>query len=150
MRSDTFGFVADDGVSLFVYRFLPDGQAKAMVHIAHGMAEHAGRYARVAEALTAAGYAVYANDHRGHGRTAASDADLGFFASTGGWSRVVADVVQLIAHEKRAHPGLPLTLMGHSMGSFLAQAVVLDHAAELAAVVLSGSTGRPGLLAQAG
>ena len=150
MRSDTFTFAADDGAPLFVYRFLPEGDPRAIVHISHGMAEHAARYARLAAALTAAGYAVYANDHRGHGRTAASEADLGFFASTGGWSRVVADLVQLLAHEKREHPGLPLALMGHSMGSFIAQAVVLDHAEELAAVVLSGSNGSPGLLSRAG
>ncbi len=152
MRADTFWFDADDGARLFVHRFLPDeGRTpKAIVHIAHGMAEHGARYARVAEALTAAGYAVYADDHRGHGKTAASADDLGFFAEEAGFARVVKDLVALIAHEKKEHPGLPVALFGHSMGSFLAQAVALDHGRELAGLVLSGSSGKPSLLANAG
>jgi alpha-beta hydrolase superfamily lysophospholipase len=152
MRADTFWFDADDGARLFVHRFLPDeGRApKAIVHVAHGMAEHGARYARVAEALTGAGFAVYADDHRGHGQTAKAPEDLGFFADQGGFSRVEADLVQLIAHEKKEHPGVPLALFGHSMGSFLAQAIALDHGSDLAGLVLSGSSGKPTLLANAG
>lgn len=150
MRSDTFTLTADDGVGLFVYRFLPDGPAKGVVHIAHGMAEHGARYARLAGALTQAGFAVYADDHRGHGKTARQDADLGFVASAGGWGRLVRDLEQLLARERADHPGLPLVLMGHSMGSFIVQSYLLDHAKEVQAVVLSGSSGKPGLLAQAG
>lgn len=150
MRTDTFSLTADDGATLFVHRFLPEGPPRAIVHIAHGMAEHGARYARLAESLAAAGYAVYADDHRGHGKTAKSDTDLGFVAASGGWERVVADIGLLIAEEKRQHPGLPVVLMGHSMGSFLAQAFVLDHAADVSALVLSASNGKPGLLAQVG
>ncbi len=150
MRADTFTHPADDGLPLFVYRFLPDGPKRGIVHIAHGMAEHAGRYARLAEALTAAGYAVFANDHRGHGRTAAAPEDLGCFASSGGFDRAVRDLALLMAHEKGQYPDLPVTLFGHSMGSFLTQAYLLDDGAELKAAVLSGSAGKPGLLAQAG
>jgi alpha-beta hydrolase superfamily lysophospholipase len=151
MRSDTFTFQADDGKDLFVYRFLPDpGPPSSIVHIAHGMAEHAGRYARLAEALTAAGHAVYANDHRGHGRTAQGPDELGFFASQGGFQRVVRDLDLLIAHEKQQHPGLPVTLLGHSMGSFLTQAFLLQQGHALKAAALSGSAGKPDLLSQAG
>jgi alpha-beta hydrolase superfamily lysophospholipase len=150
MRADTFSFTADDGAALFVHRFLPDGPVRAVMHVAHGMAEHGARYARLAEALTAAGFAVYADDHRGHGRTAPTAADLGFVASKGGWPRLVRDLEQLIAHEKAQHPGLPVTLFGHSMGSYIAQSYLLDHGRELHAVVLSGSSGSPKPLAQAG
>lgn len=151
MRSSDFTHRASDGKSLFVYRFLPDEGTtiKAVVHIAHGMAEHAARYARVAEALTRAGYAVYANDHRGHGKTALPT-ELGFFAEQGGFARVVADLVELVAHEKAEHPGLPLVLFGHSMGSYMVQAYVIDHGRDLAGAVLSGSAGKPNLLASAG
>src|SRR5580693_7162988 len=120
MRADTFRFKADDQKELFVYRWLPDEGAprKAIVHIAHGMAEHAGRYARVAEALVAAGYAVYANDHRGHGKTA-GPGELGWLARSGGFTRTVQDLEQLLVFEKAESPGLPAVLFGHSMGSYL-------------------------------
>jgi alpha-beta hydrolase superfamily lysophospholipase len=151
MRSSDFTHQASDGKRLFVYRFLPDeGTAvKAVVHIAHGMAEHAARYARVAEALTLAGYAVYANDHRGHGKTSSPN-DLGFFAREGGFARVVADLAELVAHEKKEHPGLPVVLFGHSMGSYMAQAFLIEHGRELAGAVLSGSAGKPNAIASAG
>jgi alpha-beta hydrolase superfamily lysophospholipase len=150
MRADTFQFTADDGAALFVHRFLPDGPPTGVVHIAHGMSEHGARYARFAEALAAKGYAVYADDHRGHGQTSPGANDRGFVSSTGGWARLVRDQVQLIGHEKQAHPGLPVIAFGHSMGSFLIQSYLLDHSKEVAAAILSGSSGKPGLLAQAG
>src|SRR5262245_17357282 len=109
MRADTFVFKADDEKELFVYRCLPD-EGTAVVGVVpsdHGMAEPAGRYARLAEALTNAGYAVYANDHRGHGKTAKSEDELGFFGAPNGLRRVVHDLSELIAHEKKEHPSLP-------------------------------------------
>ena len=151
MRSSDFTHQASDGKALFVYRFLPDEgtPVKGVVHVSHGMAEHAARYARLAESLTAAGYAVYANDHRGHGKTASTD-ELGFFAKEDGFARVVADLAELVAHEKKEHPGLPVVLFGHSMGSYMVQQFLFDHGSELAGAVLSGSAGKPNLLASAG
>ena len=151
MRADTFSFKAEDTTELFVYRWLPDeGVArKGVVHIAHGMAEHAARYARFAEALTAAGYAVYGNDHRGHGQTAKGPGDLGAFGS-GGFKRAVQDLEQLLVLEKSESPGLPVFLFGHSMGSFLTQAFLIESGAALKGAILSGSSGKPSLLASAG
>jgi alpha-beta hydrolase superfamily lysophospholipase len=150
MRADTFSFKAEDQRELFVYRWLPDEGAprKAIVHISHGMAEHAGRYARVAEALVAAGYAVYANDHRGHGKTAAPG-ELGWLG-VGGFARAVQDLEQLLVFEKAESPGLPAVIFGHSMGSYLAQALMIESGASIRAAVLSGSAGKPSLLASAG
>ena len=71
MPGSEFEFRADDGQSLLARRWLPEGRPRAVVQIAHGLAEHSARYARIAGALNAAGYAVYANDHRGHGPKAA-------------------------------------------------------------------------------
>jgi alpha-beta hydrolase superfamily lysophospholipase len=121
-----------------------------VVQIAHGLAEHGGRYGPLAAALTDAGYAVYANDHRGHGHTAASPADLGFLAASDGWRKCVDDLG--IVHRRIAddHPGLPIVLLGHSMGSFLVQQFAAEHGDALAGLVLSGSDGKPSLLAQAG
>jgi alpha-beta hydrolase superfamily lysophospholipase len=112
-------------------------QPRGVVQIAHGLAEHAARYARFAEALNGAGFLVYATDHRGHGRTGQDD--LGDFGAPG-FDGLIADVAQygaLLGHEQ---PGLPLFLFGHSMGSFAAQAAITEHSDQYAGVVLSGST----------
>ncbi len=129
-----------DGIALVVDRWAPDGPAKASVVVAHGMAEHAARYARFGTALAAQGYAVYAPDHRGHGRTAGGDDRLGW-AGPDGWNAIVGDLGRLIAHVREEHPGKPLFLFGHSMGSMLAQRVAQLHGAHLAGLILSGTTG---------
>jgi alpha-beta hydrolase superfamily lysophospholipase len=139
METTRFSFAAADGTTVEAYRWDGDGDPKAVVQIAHGMGEHAGRYARLAQALTAARYVVYANDHRGHGLTAGSperQGDLG----PGGWSGLVGDMIELGALARREHPGLPLAVIGHSMGSFALQQLLLDHSADLDAAVLSGTT----------
>ncbi len=149
MQSTTTTVTASDGIPLHTHRWLPDGQPQAVVQVAHGMAEHASRYARLAEALTAAGYAVYAHDHRGHGQTA-SEADHGYFADRNGWAAVVEDVRAVTRFAQDEHPGLPVFLLGHSMGSFLARAYVIEDSRDLAGLVLSGTAGDPGLLGKAG
>ncbi|WP_437327688.1 lysophospholipase [Sorangium sp. So ce381] len=150
MPADTFTFQADDGRELFVYRWLPDGGARGVVHVAHGMSEHAGRYARLAQALCAAGWAVYANDHRGHGATARGSDELGFFASQGGFQRVVRDLAQLLARARGEHPGLPVVLFGHSMGAALAQEILIEHGGSIDGAVLSGAAGKANALVDAG
>lgn len=149
MRADTFSLPARDGASLHVHRWLPDGEVRAIVQIAHGMAEHGARYGRFAEALTAAGYAVYADDHRGHGKTT-SDADLGHFGDEDGWALVVSDLRALTAHARAAHPGVKLVFFGHSMGSFFLQWLLQKHGAELDAAILSGSNAPGSILERLG
>ncbi|NHN57273.1 alpha/beta hydrolase [Calidifontibacter sp. DB0510] len=149
MQADSLTLNAADGTPLHVYRWLPDGEPVAVVQIAHGMAEHAGRYARFAQALTDAGYAVYAEDHRGHGRTAAPD-EVGYFADRDGFDLVVGDLGTVDAKARQEHPGLPVFLFGHSMGSFLSRAYLQRPHQPLAGVVLSGTGGDPGLLGRVG
>ena len=139
MDETTFTYRSADGTEIAAYRWRGDEPPRAIVQIAHGMGEHAARYRRLAEALTRAGYVVYANDHRGHGRTAGSPdrhGDLG----DAGWDGLVADVGTLGALARSENPGLPLVLLGHSMGSFAAQFHLLDHSDEVDAAVLSGTT----------
>ena len=143
MPSSTLFLPATDGLPLFVHRWLPDEAPKAVVQIAHGLAEHGGRYARLAGALTSAGYAVWAGDHRGHGRTARTSDELGFFAERDGWRKCIDDLWQINKRIAAEHPGLPIVLIGHSMGSFMAQQFLSEYGDMLAGVVLSGSTGRP-------
>jgi alpha-beta hydrolase superfamily lysophospholipase len=143
VHTDTFALAGADGVALFVYRWLPEAAPKAVVQIAHGLVEHAGRYARLAEALTSGGYAVYAGDHRGHGRTAPTPEDLGFFSEQDGWRRCADDLWGLNQHIAAKHPRLPIVLIGHSMGSFMAQHFISEHGEALSGVVLAGSSGKP-------
>ena len=93
MRSDTFKFFTEDKIEIFTYKWLPDDNKKirAVVQIVHGMAEHAARYSEFADFLTKNGFAVYADDHRGHGKTAGSQDCIGFFAEKDGWNLVVND-----------------------------------------------------------
>ncbi|GGI02570.1 alpha/beta hydrolase [Egicoccus halophilus] len=137
MRESTTTIATGDGQELHVYRWAPDDQPKAVVQLQHGLAEHAGRYRRFAEALTGAGYLVYAPDARGSGRSAGNGyGDWG----ADGWPGWVDDVARLNARIRRDEPDLPLGLFGHSMGSFATQHFLLDHAGDVDAVVLSGST----------
>ena len=133
-----------DGASLAAYKSLPAGKPTAIVQIAHGMAEHFARYAHLAHALNAAGYAVYGGDHRGHGRSADVHG-LGSFGPRG-FGVVVDDMAALTKLAKQENPGLPLVLLGHSMGSFASQLYLLDHSGELAALVLSGTAALDKLL----
>src|SRR3989337_2858595 len=112
---------------------------RGMVQIAHGLAEHGARYDRLARALNAAGFLVHANDHRGHGRSVVSEDDLGNFG-VAGFAGLIADAAAYGEHIAAEHEDLPLFLVAHSMGSFAAQSVLLDHSGQYAAVVLSGST----------
>jgi alpha-beta hydrolase superfamily lysophospholipase len=138
MTREDFSFTSSDGLEVACYRWAAPVRPVGIVQIAHGMGEHAIRYAPAAAFLTDAGFHVYANDHRGHGRTATSRETLGAFGA-GGWNALVADLAALSRIARERDRGLPLVLLGHSMGSFAAQQYLLDHSALSAAVVLSGS-----------
>jgi alpha-beta hydrolase superfamily lysophospholipase len=137
--SDSFTITGPDRVEIFVYRWLPAGrEPRALVQIAHGASEHAGRYGRLADALAGAGYGIYANDHRGHGRTAGTLERFGL-AGPDGWNRLIEDTRRLTSHISHAHPRHPIVLLGHSMGSLVAQYYLQRRPEALRAVVLSGT-----------
>lgn len=146
----SFTLHGSDGAPFHVHQWRAGTAPRAVVQIVHGMAEHAARYGDLAQALNAAGYAVYANDHRGHGRTAAGAADLGFFAEAQGWRKCLDDLHALNRHIIAKHPDTPVILFGHSMGSFLAQQVAGESGFTLAGLVLSGCYRQSRGLARAG
>ncbi|MFI9293671.1 alpha/beta fold hydrolase [Streptomyces gardneri] len=138
-----FTFTSRDGIAIHVHTWLPEGDARGVVQIAHGMGEHAARYAPLAEHLTGLGFVVYAGDHRGHGLS--MHAGAGHFGENG-WNLLVEDIAALTRIARDRHPGVPVILLGHSMGSFAAQQYLLDHAALVDGVALSGTTAVDGLL----
>ena len=131
MIHDTFWLDASDRSRLFVNQWLPNAPLKALILLAHGMAEHSARYARLAESFCAEGYGVYAPDQLGH------------FADDDGWCKVVGDLASLNQFLGQRHPGVPIVMLGHSMGSYIAQAYLLHHSASLHGAILSGSNFQP-------
>lgn len=124
---------------------------RAIVQITHGIGEHAGRYTGLAAALNSAEMSVYIADGRGHGRTGAKQwgGDLSKLGrlGPGGLRAATANIAEFTSLIKKANPGVPVVLLGHSMGSLMSQILINSHAADYAAVVLSGSAYRaPGYM----
>lgn len=136
--------------SLHALSWVAKGRPVAALVIAHGLAEHAGRYARLAKAMNEAGISVYAADHRGHGLTARDPSELGFFAYEKGWSVVVEDLNSVVTLARASNPGLPVFLMGHSMGSVLARCHAIRHSARIAGLILTGAPSDPGMMGDVG
>jgi alpha-beta hydrolase superfamily lysophospholipase len=114
------------------------------------MSEHAARYAELAAALVERGFAVYANDHRGHGRSIVEGEEPGHMADEDAFGRAVGDVHRLAGLVAERHPGLRRILLGHSMGSFLVQQLMADHPGDAHGFALSASNGKPPPIAAAG
>ena len=137
MQEISFTSAAPDAMTIFM-RVWPLNRVRGSVLIAHGAAEHGGRYARLASALNGAGHAAAAIDHRGHGLTG-SRAKLGVFGDADGWNRAVADLHQAAGLMRQRYPDAPLALLGHSMGSLMVQQYMAEHGNALAAAILSGA-----------
>lgn len=143
-------FVDAYGISI-VYDVYEAAEPRAVVQLLHGVGEHAGRYGALIEALVDAGYTVFADDHRGHGRTglrqwSGDRRKLGRLGP-GGLGAARDAVWTLTQRIRAAHPDLPLVLLGHSWGSFLAQMLLDRHPEAFDAVVMTGSALRvPGSL----
>ncbi|MEY2398499.1 MAG: hypothetical protein QOJ00_1673 [Actinomycetota bacterium] len=136
---ESLSFNDAQGVAVAYYRWNPEGAPKAIVLIAHGASEHGARYDRFATFLAAHGYAVFAQDHRGHGHTGtATGAGI---IGPGGWQALVDDQHELVTLARAAVQNVPAVLFAHSMGSFLAQRYIQQYGNEIDGVVLSGSAG---------
>ncbi len=138
------------GAELHLYSSLPKGKPRAILQINHGMAEHAARYERFVKALSIAGYAAYAHDHRGHGLTKANDAPLGIFARKNGMQAVVKDIGAINDHISSAHPDTPIIAFGHSMGSIIAFNYILQNPNKIAGAALWNSGVETGVLSAVG
>ncbi len=139
------------GASLNTYVRNAEGAPRGVVQINHGLAEHAARYARFADFLSARGFHVYAHDHRGHGSTTAPDAPPRVFAKQAGAAKVVADIDAVHDRIAADHPDLPVVLFGHSMGGLSGLNYVLKHSDRIRAAAIwnaNFSAGALGRVAQ--
>jgi alpha-beta hydrolase superfamily lysophospholipase len=145
MQTTTFSLKSPDGPQVFVYKWAPeDGvKPKAAVQIAHGAAEHGLRYERFGRFMAEAGYVVYANDHRGHWKTAGNLGKAGI-AGPDGWNGMLRDAHQLNELIRKEYPGLPVFFFGHSMGSLIAQQYIQNWGVELKGAILTGTFGSLG------
>lgn len=150
MSADARTFTDHHGIRIHFDVYEVD-QPKAIIQLVHGVGEHAGRYVHVAAALNDAGYTVYADDHRGHGRTGleqhGGDATKLGKLGPGGLRAAVAGVHQLTELIREENPETRIVLLGHSWGSFMAQIILNSSADDFAAAILTGTAYRmPGSL----
>ncbi|MDR0886313.1 MAG: lysophospholipase [Clostridiales Family XIII bacterium] len=143
MNTKTWMRPASSGLEdLLSQIWIPEQQPKAVLQIAHGMAEHIGRYDAFAKFMAAHGYVVAMNEHAGHGKHAAT---LGYFSEENGTNYVVQDMYTLMSEVTAQYPDVPVFLMGHSMGSFLVRKYIATYnnaSSELSGCILSGTAGR--------
>lgn len=122
----------DDGNCLQSFAWKPEGEARAVVLIVHGIRDHAQRYDALGRALAAKGIAAYASDLRGHGHSGGQRQRLDSI------EQVIGDIDRLAKKARAEHPGKKVFVYGHSLGGLMATSYVLEHQAELAGLVLSG------------
>ena len=140
MVRNEFTFPSADGkTQIHAVEWLPDGEARAVLQIAHGVSEYILRYEPFATYLTERGFVVVGHDHLGHGSSIVPNGKTMCFGPKGSWNLVVQDMEQrrMLAREK--FPTLPYFLLGHSMGSFLTRTYLIHHPDTVDGAVVMGT-----------
>lgn len=137
-------FPSADGVhSVYAEIYVPKHRApRGIVQLCHGMRDYVGRYHALAEHLTSEGYIFAGHCHLGHGKTAPDEADLGFFADEGGVLLLLKDIHSMNKYLRGVYPNLPVWLLGHSMGSFLARLYTNRHPHSIQGLIIHGTAGK--------
>ena len=141
-------YLSSDGVHTVhaeIY-FPKDVTPVGIVEIAHGMVDYVERYRPLAEFLCEKGYVVAGNDHLGHGKTVNQASEFGFFAEKGGVDFVLADLYEMNKTLHTNYPTLPIFLLGHSMGSFIARLYAERHPHSISGLIIHGTAGPNPLL----
>ena len=142
--AEHFRIPSSNGVStLWGTCWKPEREPKAVLQLVHGMTEHVGRYDEFGEAMAARGIAVIGCDQLGHGRTAASRDELGFFAEHNGAAYLVQDIRRVRRAAGRLFPNCPHIVLGHSMGSFLVRRYLTRYGREVDGAILMGTGDYP-------
>lgn len=138
---DRFEFKGVKGGSLAYRIYEPEGEVRAVVQLSHGMCEYVGRYEEYARHLCERGIVFAGNDHPGHGDSAASADDLGYFAETDGAHLAVEGLEAMSELLLERYEGKPLILLGHSMGSFICRLYLSYFAENLSGAIIMGTAG---------
>ncbi|HHY09453.1 MAG TPA: alpha/beta hydrolase [Firmicutes bacterium] len=150
MKENKLFLTMDDQEEIYVRLWEDVKNPRAILQLAHGMAEHIERYCRFAAACNKEGVICFGGDHRGHGKTGEKSGSPGYFAPKEGFERAVDDLYQLNLWQRNRHPNLPIFLLGHSMGSFLARRYLQKYGDSIDGAILMGSSGNPGFAAVLG
>lgn len=143
-NKNSFSFKSSSKLcDIHAYSYFPDKnvELKGVIQIAHGMAEHHERYEDFVDFLNSNGYAVYINDHLGHGKSVANDEELGYFGKSDGYLNLVSDMKKLTDIILKECPDVPVILFGHSMGSMLARVYTEKYGKNLKAAIYCGTCG---------
>ena len=140
MTRNEFTFPSADGkTGIHAVEWLPEGRPRAVLQVSHGVAEYVLRYEPLAEYLTARGFAVAGHDHLGHGGSVAPGGARLYFGPKGSWNWVVDDLYTRYKLLKKQFPDIPLFLLGHSMGSFLARTYLIRYPGTVDGAVIMGT-----------
>ena len=144
MKND-FTFPSRDGINnCHACSWVPDdGNIRGVVQIVHGMQEYIERYEDFAEFLVSRGFVVTGEDHLGHGKTAASESDLGFFTDEHPENVLIKDVHSLKKITQKKYPGVPYFIIGHSMGSFIMRKYLAVYGGGTDGAVIIGTGAMP-------
>ena len=118
-----------------------DKKPVGVVAIAHGMVDYVERYLPLAEFLTGEGYILAGNDHLGHGKSVNDESELGYFAKRGGKDFVISDLYEMNKILRESYPSLPVFLLGHSMGSFIARLFAVKYPHTISGLIILGTAG---------
>lgn len=137
-------FPSRDGIHTVVADiYVPiKGAVRGVVQLSHGMIDYVGRYEELADFLTGAGFVFAGNNHLGHGKTAGEESELGFFASSDGVELVIKDLHTMNKYLRSAYPEVPVIMLGHSMGSFLARLYTVKYSHTVKGVIINGTAGK--------
>lgn len=144
MREEHFYIQSNDNhTKIHVMKWIPDGEIRAVVQLVHGMAEYIERYREFAQYLNEHGIFAVGHDHLGHGDSAVSEADYGYFAKENGNQILVRDIHRVFLQTKKEYGQVPYVILGHSMGSFLVRQYVCCYGTELDGAIISGTASQP-------
>lgn len=127
--------------------YAPVGRApRGIVQLSHGMIDYVERYEELADYLTGEGFILAGNNHLGHGKTAADKSELGFFATADGVQLVIKDLHTMNKYLRATYPELPVVMLGHSMGSFLARLYAVKYPHSIKGLIINGTAGKNPIL----
>ena len=139
-----FYYPSKDGLTqIHAIEWIPEGEVRGVLQIAHGMVEFIDRYDRYATFMAEQGFYVVGNDHLGHGKSVTDPSQLGYFAKHDGNFCVLGDMQQLREDTVAKYPDKPYFILGHSMGSFYARQFIEKYGEGLSGAIIMGTGYQP-------